>query len=93
MRFYEPTSGRITLDGVDIRDIDVDWLRSQVGLVGQEPILFHASVFDNVAYGKPHSTQDEVIEACIAAGAHRFILELPDQYDTIVGSRGASISG
>jgi len=57
MRFYEPTSGRITLDGVDIRDIDVDWLRSQVGLVGQEPILFHASVFDNVAYGKPHSTQ------------------------------------
>ena len=93
MRFYEPNSGRISLDGVDIRDLGIDWLRSQIGLVGQEPILFHASVFDNVAYGKPHSTQDEVIEACIAAGAHRFILELPDQYDTIVGSRGASISG
>lgn len=93
MRFYEPNSGIITLDGVDIRELDVDWLRNQVGLVGQEPILFHASVFENVAYGKPHSTKDEVIEACIAAGAHRFILELPDQYDTIVGSRGANISG
>ncbi len=93
MRFYEPNSGRISLDGVDIRHLDVNWLRSQIGLVGQEPILFHASVFDNVAYGKPHSTKDEVIEACIAASAHRFILELPDQYDTIVGSRGASISG
>ena len=74
MRFYEPKSGRITLDGVDIRDLDIDWLRSQFGLVGQEPILFHASVFENVAYGKPHSTHDEVIEACIAAGAHRLIL-------------------
>jgi ABC-type multidrug transport system fused ATPase/permease subunit len=93
MRFYEPNSGRITLDGVDIKDLDIDWLRSQVGLVGQEPILFHASVFENVAYGKPHSTHDEVIEACVAAGAHRFILELPDQYNTIVGGRGASISG
>jgi len=93
MRFYEPTSGRIMLDGRDIRDLDVEWLRSQIGLVGQEPILFHASVFENVAYGKPNATHDEVIEACIDANAHRFILELPDQYNTIVGERGASISG
>ena len=93
MNFYEPMSGRITLDGRDIRDLDVDWLRSQIGLVGQEPILFHASVFENVAYGKPDATREEVVEACVAANAHRFILELPDQYDTIVGERGASVSG
>jgi ABC-type multidrug transport system fused ATPase/permease subunit len=93
MRFYEPNTGRITLDGNDVRRLDVDWLRSQVGLVGQEPILFDASVYENVAYGRPSATRDEVVEACIAAGAHRFVLELPDQYDTIVGGRGASISG
>ena len=93
MRFYEPLKGRTTLDGRDVRDLEVEWLRSQVGLVSQEPILFHASVFENVAYGKPLATRDEVIEACIAANAHRFILELPEQYDTIVGERGASISG
>ena len=93
-RFYEPAaSGRITLGGRDIRDLDVEWLRSQIGLVGKEPILFHASVFENVAYGNPRATHDEVVTACIAADAHRFILELPSQYNTIVGERGASISG
>ena len=93
MRFYEPNAGRITLDGHDVRRLDVDWLRAQVGLVGQEPILFHASVYENVSYGRPDATRDEVVEACMAAGAHRFVLELPDQYDTIVGGRGANISG
>jgi ABC-type multidrug transport system fused ATPase/permease subunit len=93
MRFYEPSAGRITLGGSDVRRLDVDWLRSQVGLVGQEPILFHASVYENVSYGRPDATRDEVVEACMAAGAHRFVLELPDQYDTIVGGRGANISG
>ena len=71
----------------------VEWLRSQIGAVSQEPILFHASVFENVAYGKPNATHDEVIEACIAANAHHFILDLPNGYDTIVGERGASVSG
>jgi len=94
MRFYEPSAGRITLGGSDVRRLDVDWLRSQVGLVGQEPILFHASVYENVSYGRPDATRDEVVEACMAAGAHRFVLELPDQYDTMVGgSAGANISG
>mmetsp|Transcript_30011 Transcript_30011/g.62731 ORF Transcript_30011/g.62731 Transcript_30011/m.62731 type:complete len:301 (-) Transcript_30011:386-1288(-) len=93
VRFYEPLSGRITLDGYDVRNLNVEWLRSQIGLVGQEPILFHASVFDNVAYGKPDATRKDVIEACVAANAHRFVLELPDQYDTFVGERGASVSG
>mmetsp|Transcript_57295 Transcript_57295/g.121590 ORF Transcript_57295/g.121590 Transcript_57295/m.121590 type:complete len:205 (-) Transcript_57295:441-1055(-) len=93
VRFYAPLLGRITLDGRDIQDLDVEWLRSQIGLVGQEPILFHASIFDNVAYGKPNATREEVVEACVAANAHRFILDLPDQYDTIVGERGASVSG
>jgi ABC-type multidrug transport system fused ATPase/permease subunit len=93
MRFYEPNAGRITISGNDVRRLDVDWLRKQVGLVGQEPILFHASVYENVAYGRPDATRDEVIEACMAAGAHRFVLELPHQYDTVVGGRGANISG
>jgi len=93
IQFYEPLSGRITLDGYDVHDLNVEWLRSQIGLVGQEPILFHASVFDNVAYGKPDATREDVIEAYVAANAHRFVLELPDQYDTIVGERGASVSG
>lgn len=88
MRFYEPDLGRITLDGSDVRRLDVDWLRSQVGLVGQEPILFHATVYENVSYGRPDATPDEIIDACIAAGAHRFILELPNQYHTIIGGRG-----
>jgi len=93
LRLREPSSGRITLDGVDIHELDVEWLRSQIGAVSQEPILFHASVFENVAYGKPDATHDDVITACVEANAHHFILELPDGYDTIVGERGASVSG
>ncbi|KAL7486947.1 hypothetical protein ACHAW6_015330 [Cyclotella cf. meneghiniana] len=93
LRFYDPSRGSITIDGVDIKDLDVEWLRSQIGTVRQEPILFHASVFENVAYGKPDATKNEVIEACIAANAHHFILDLPNGYDTIVGERGASVSG
>ncbi|KAL7461308.1 hypothetical protein ACHAXS_001729, partial [Conticribra weissflogii] len=102
LRLREPSSGSITLDGVDIQELhivvqqsskDVEWLRSQIGAVSQEPILFHASVFENVAYGKPDATHDDVIKACIEANAHHFILELPDGYDTIVGERGASVSG
>ena len=62
MKFYEPTNGKITLDGTDVKELDEDWLRSQIALVGQEPILFHASVYENVAYGKPNATREEVIE-------------------------------
>ena len=62
MRFYDPVSGKITLDGRDVQELDVNWLRSQIALVAQEPILFYASVFENVAYGKPDSTLDEVIK-------------------------------
>lgn len=93
MRFYEPTSGKITLDETDMKELDEDWLRSQIALVQQEPILFHASVYENVAYGKPNATTEEVIKACIAANANEFIMDMPEGYDSIVGERGASISG
>lgn len=92
-RLYEPTEGRITIDGVDIRDLDIDWLRSQIGSVRQEPILFAASVRENIAYGKPDATQEEIEEAAIKANVHDFIAALPQGYDTVVGERGASLSG
>ena len=72
---------------------NVEWLRSQISIVGQEPILFHATIFENVSYGRPDATRDEVIKACVAANAHSFIMGLSDNYNTIVGERGKSISG
>jgi len=93
LRFYEPTSGRITLDGVDIRDLDRDWFRHQIGNVPQEPLLFNGSVLDNVRYGKPDADEAEVIRSCEAVGVHRFITSLPESYGTMVGERGTSLSG
>jgi ATP-binding cassette subfamily B protein len=92
-RFYDPTRGRILLDGNDLRDLDVDELREAVGLVFQEPFLFSASVRDNIAYGRPGLDAARV-EACARlAAADGFVRELPDGYDTIVGERGVSLSG
>lgn len=71
----------------------MEWLRSQISIVGQEPILFHATIFENVSYGRPDATRDEVIKACVAANAHSFIMGLSENYETIVGERGKSISG
>jgi ATP-binding cassette, subfamily B, multidrug efflux pump len=92
-RFYDPTQGRILIDGYDIRDVTLDSLRSQIGIVLQETTLFAGSIRENIAFGKPEATLDEVMAAAKAAAAHDFILEFPDGYDTRVGERGATLSG
>ena len=92
-RFYDVTDGRILVDGVDIRDYDVKWLRRQVGMVLQEPYLFHGTVAENIRYGNPEASDKEVIRAAKAANAHDFIVGFPDGYDTMVGERGQSLSG
>ncbi len=92
-RFYDATDGQILIDGVDLRDYDVHWLRRQIGVVLQEPYLFHGTVADNVRYGNPDATVERVIAAARAANAHDFIVGFPDGYDTMVGERGQSLSG
>jgi ATP-binding cassette subfamily B multidrug efflux pump len=92
-RFYDPTQGRILIDGYDIRDVTLDSLRSQIGIVLQETTLFAGTIRDNIAFGKPEATMDEVVDAAKAAAAHDFILEFPDGYETHVGERGATLSG
>lgn len=93
-RFYDPQSGTVMLDGVDLRSLNVRWLRQQLSLVGQEPVLFVGSVFENIAYGKEGATQADVEEAARLANAHSFIIEnLGDGYNTEVGMRGGKLSG
>ena len=94
-RFYDPLSGTITLDGVDLKALNVRWLRSQLGLVGQEPVLFQGTVATNIAYGKPgEATQAEVEEAARMANAHTFITDnLANGYLTDVGLKGGKLSG
>ena len=92
-RFYDPTGGRILIDGVDIRDIDLRSLRSLMGMVTQEVILFNDTVRNNIAYGAQGSSDDKIIEAARAANAHDFIMEMPMGYDTVIGERGTRLSG
>lgn len=92
-RFYDVTSGNITIDGHDIEDVTVSSLRTQVGIVPQETTLFNGSVYDNILYGRLEATKEEVEMAAKAANAHDFILELPQGYDTSLGDRGVNISG
>ena len=92
-RFYDVTDGRITVDGQDVRSLTLKSLRSQIGVVQQDVYLFSGSIRDNIAYGKPDATEEEIIEAAKCANIHDFIMELPDQYDTFVGERGARLSG
>jgi len=92
-RFYDPTTGRILLDGVDIRDYKLADLRNQFAIVLQEPILFSTSIAENIAYARPDAHHDDVITAAKAAHAHDFIATLPDGYDTAVGERGMRLSG
>lgn len=93
MRLYDPNSGRIVLDGVDIRDLSQTSLRSQIGVVLQETHLFSGTVRDNIRYSKPDATNEEVIHAARMANAHDFILGLPEGYNTMVGEKGYSLSG
>jgi ATP-binding cassette subfamily B protein len=92
-RFYDVTQGGVTIDGVDVRDVTLDSLRSQIGMVLQETTLFSGSIRENIAYGRPEATMEEIIAASKAAEAHEFITEFADGYDTQVGERGATLSG
>jgi ABC-type multidrug transport system fused ATPase/permease subunit len=92
-RFYDVTAGRITIDGLDIRDAKVTSLRGEIGIVAQDPFLFSASVRENIAFGNPGATDEEVEEAARLAQAAEFIEELPERYDTVVGERGITLSG
>lgn len=92
-RFYDVTEGRVTIDGNDVRKLTLESLRSQIGLVSQDVYLFGGSIKDNIAYGKPDATMDEIVDAAKKANIHDFIMELSDKYDTFVGERGTRLSG
>ncbi|MCR4406768.1 MAG: ABC transporter ATP-binding protein/permease [Anaerolineae bacterium] len=92
-RFYDVEQGRVTLDGVDVRDIPLDVLRAQIGIALQETVLFSGTVCDNIRYGRPDATDEEVIAAAKAAQAHEFIMSFPQGYDTVLGQRGVNLSG
>ena len=93
MRLYDPSLGKITIDGVDIKDIPPEELRSSIGVVFQETYLFSGTIFDNIAYARPDASLDEVIAAAKAANAHEFITKLPDGYNTVIGENGHTLSG
>jgi ATP-binding cassette subfamily B protein len=92
-RFYDPTSGQITIDGTDIRKVTINSLRSQIGMVLQETTLFAASIRENITFGKPEATQAEIEAAAQAAQAHEFIMQTLQGYETEVGERGVTLSG
>ena len=92
-RFYEPTSGNITIDGNNINEYTLSSLRRNIGMVAQDVYLFAGTVMENVRYGKEDATEEEVIEACKNANAHEFIMNLPDGYNTYIGQRGIKLSG
>jgi ATP-binding cassette subfamily B protein len=92
-RFYDVTEGSILADGVDIRSFPMAEYRANIGIVLQDPFLFYGTIAENIAYGRPHATREEIVAAARAAHAHEFILSLPDGYDALVGERGQSLSG
>ncbi len=92
-RFYDATQGRITIDGIDIRDVKLQSLRREIGIVSQDPFLFSATVRENIGFGRPDATDEEVVRAATLAQAHEFIDELPRGYDTVIGERGITLSG
>ena len=92
-RFYDVTGGRLTIDGVDVRDVKLQSLRREIGIVSQDPFLFSATVRENIAFGRPDATDEEVTRAATLAQAHEFIAELPDGYETVIGERGLTLSG
>jgi ATP-binding cassette subfamily B protein len=92
-RFYDVNEGRVLLDGVDVRDMPLEQLRAQTGVALQEAVLFTGTVRDNIRYGRPEATEEEVIAAAKAAQAHGFVTSFPQGYDTLVGQRGVNLSG
>jgi len=92
-RFYDVTAGRVTIDGVDVRDVEQDALRRRIGIALQETVLFSGTIRDNIRYGRPDASEEEVIAAARAAQAHDFIMSFPEGYDTNLGQRGVNLSG
>ncbi|CAI9550763.1 unnamed protein product, partial [Staurois parvus] len=94
-RFYDPVDGKVLSDGIDTKTLNLKWLRSQMGIVSQEPMLFDCSISENIQYGAldREVTQEEIVEAAMAANIHTFIENLPDKYNTRVGDKGAQLSG
>jgi len=92
-RFYDVTAGRVTLDGVDVRDVAKDTLRRNIGIALQETVLFSGTIRDNIRYGRPDASDEEVVAAAKAAQAHDFIMSFPEGYDTVLGQRGVNLSG
>ena len=92
-RFYDPQQGKVLIDGHDVKDLNISWWRNMIGVVEQEPSLFNTSIYENIKYGKPTATKDEIIEAAKAANAYNFIMDLPQNFDTQVGERGSQLSG
>jgi ATP-binding cassette subfamily B protein len=92
-RFYDASGGRVTVDGLDVRDAKLVSLRRQIGIVAQDPFLFSDTVRENIAFGRPDASQEEVEEAARLAQAHDFVVELPEGYDTVIGERGITLSG
>ncbi|CAI5440354.1 unnamed protein product [Caenorhabditis angaria] len=92
-RFYDPTKGRVTLDGYDLKEVNVHSLRDQIGIVSQEPVLFDGTIYENIKMGNENATHDQVIEACKMANANDFIKRLPESYGTRVGEKGVQLSG
>lgn len=92
-RFYEVTEGRVTIDGYDVRDVTLESLRNQIGIVLQETTLFEGTIRENIAFGRPDATPEQIVAAAQAAEAHEFILSFPDGYETRVGERGVTLSG
>ncbi len=92
-RFYDASEGRVTVDGVDVRDVKMDSLRGHMGISLQEAILFSGTIRDNIRYGNPDASDEEVVEAAKTAQAHEFIMAFPEGYDTMVGQRGVNLSG
>ncbi|MHB8997047.1 MAG: ABC transporter ATP-binding protein [Armatimonadota bacterium] len=92
-RFYDPTGGRVLVDGHDLRDVTITSLRNNIGMVMQESFLFSGTLRENIKYGRPEAADEEVVQACMAANCHDFIMEFPDGYETLVGERGTRLSG
>ncbi|ELU15263.1 hypothetical protein CAPTEDRAFT_186799 [Capitella teleta] len=92
-RFYDPEEGGVLIDGIDVRKLNIGWLRSNMGVVSQEPVLFGTTIKENIRYGREGVTDDEIINATKHANAYDFIMKLPKQLETLVGERGAQLSG
>ena len=92
-RFYDPVYGSVEIDDITVDQYNLTWLREHIGVVSQEPVLFQTTIRENILFGRTDATQEEVEYAAKMANAHDFIMELPDRYETLVGERGAQLSG